>query len=96
VLQQHGQRRRPQNGMDDGMDEVYFYGTEELAERVGFEPTLELPLNTLSKRAPSATRPSLRLGCTSKAGTCVDAGPKQLYRTLALERSQYGTFAIRF
>src|SRR4051812_18232176 len=33
----------------------------ELAERVGFEPTLEFPLNTLSKRAPSATRPSLRL-----------------------------------
>ena len=30
-----------------------------MAERVGFEPTLELPLNTLSKRAPSATRPSL-------------------------------------
>ena len=30
-----------------------------LAERVGFEPTLEFPLNTLSKRAPSATRPSL-------------------------------------
>jgi hypothetical protein len=34
----------------------------QLAERVGFEPTLEFPLNTLSKRAPSATRPSLRLG----------------------------------
>ena len=33
----------------------------KLAERVGFEPTLEFPLNTLSKRAPSATRPSLRL-----------------------------------
>ena len=33
---------------------------KELAERVGFEPTLEFPLNTLSKRAPSATRPSLR------------------------------------
>ena len=31
-----------------------------LAERVGFEPTLEFPLNTLSKRAPSATRPSLQ------------------------------------
>src|SRR5690242_17446581 len=30
-----------------------------LAERVGFEPTLEFPLNTLSKRAPSTTRPSL-------------------------------------
>ena len=27
---------------------------------MGFEPTLEFPLNTLSKRAPSATRPSLR------------------------------------
>jgi hypothetical protein len=33
---------------------------ELMAERVGFEPTLELPLNTLSKRAPSTTRPSLR------------------------------------
>jgi hypothetical protein len=33
---------------------------ENMAERVGFEPTLEFPLNTLSKRAPSATRPSLR------------------------------------
>ncbi len=32
-----------------------------MAERVGFEPTLEFPLNTLSKRAPSATRPSLRV-----------------------------------
>ena len=31
----------------------------KLAERVGFEPTLEFPLNTLSKRAPSTTRPSL-------------------------------------
>jgi transketolase len=39
-----------------------------LAERVGFEPTLELPLNTLSKRAPSATRPSLR-GATQERAT---------------------------
>ncbi len=29
---------------------------------MGFEPTLEFPLNTLSKRAPSATRPSLQRG----------------------------------
>ena len=35
---------------------LYFQG---LAERVGFEPTLEFPLNTLSKRAPSTTRPPL-------------------------------------
>jgi integrase/recombinase XerD len=32
----------------------------KMAERVGFEPTLEFPLNTLSKRAPSTTRPPLR------------------------------------
>ena len=31
-----------------------------LAEREGFEPSLEFPLNTLSKRAPSTTRPSLQ------------------------------------
>src|SRR6266567_3372764 len=36
------------------------FSSKKLAERVGFEPTLEFPLNTLSKRAPSATRPSLR------------------------------------
>ena len=33
-----------------------------MAEREGFEPSLEFPLNTLSKRAPSTTRPSLREG----------------------------------
>jgi hypothetical protein len=33
--------------------------SKELAERVGFEPTLPVKVNTLSKRAPSATRPSL-------------------------------------
>src|SRR5215469_972759 len=32
-----------------------------MAERVGFEPTLPFRVNTLSKRAPSATRPSLPL-----------------------------------
>jgi hypothetical protein len=39
----------------------FLCGRDWVAERVGFEPTLEFPLNTLSKRAPSATRPSLRL-----------------------------------
>ena len=33
---------------------------KKLAEREGFEPSIEFPLYTLSKRAPSATRPSLR------------------------------------
>jgi hypothetical protein len=31
-----------------------------VAERVGFEPTLRFLVNTLSKRAPSATRTPLR------------------------------------
>ena len=31
-----------------------------LAEREGFEPSLGLTLNTLSRRAPSATQPPLR------------------------------------
>ena len=31
-----------------------------VAEGVGFEPTIRFPVYTLSKRAPSATRPSLR------------------------------------
>ena len=39
-----------------------------MAERVGFEPTLPFRVNTLSKRAPSATRPSLpRRICRSPA-----------------------------
>ena len=32
---------------------------EGLADRVGFEPTIRFPVYTLSKRAPSATRPPL-------------------------------------
>ena len=32
-----------------------------VAERAGFEPAKELPLYTLSKRAPSTTRPPLPL-----------------------------------
>src|SRR4249920_4034932 len=37
-----------------------------LAEGVGFEPTLRFPVNTLSKRAPSATRPPLQLAHKSQ------------------------------
>ena len=32
-----------------------------MAERMGFEPMKGFPLYTLSKRAPSTTRPPLRL-----------------------------------
>src|SRR5215472_12099101 len=46
------------------MGSVHLYqligSKREMAERVGFEPTLPFRVNTLSKRAPSATRPSLQ------------------------------------
>src|SRR5262249_38113658 len=37
-----------------------------MAEREGFEPSIEFPLYTLSKRAPSTTRPSLQSGYRGK------------------------------
>jgi hypothetical protein len=56
---------------------------EILAEGVGFEPTIRFPVYTLSKRAPSATRPSLRGsrgrnivevgGVTTRAGGLISA-----------------------
>ena len=42
--------------------------TGGLAEGVGFEPTIRFPVYTLSKRAPSATRPSLRFRRREPAG----------------------------
>ena len=36
-----------------------FNDSWKLAEREGFEPSVEFPLHTLSKRAPSTTRTSL-------------------------------------
>src|SRR5579884_617098 len=55
--------------------------SENMAERVGFEPTLEFPLNTLSKRAPSTTRPSLRIEFLGS-----DCGRTQFTPTLTLNR----------
>ena len=49
--------RGPESGSTNSCNGFIY---KNMAERVGFEPTLEFPLNTLSKRAPSATRPSLR------------------------------------
>ena len=34
---------------------------DDMAEREGFEPSKQFPVYTLSKRAPSATRPPLQL-----------------------------------
>ena len=62
-----------------------------MAERVGFEPTLEFPLNTLSKRAPSATRPSLRLesdGRNDSYGSFL-RGRKNLHDSSAVGAAQF-------
>jgi hypothetical protein len=61
---------------------------KELAERVGFEPTLEFPLNTLSKRAPSATRPSLR-GINTLALAAASGGNTLMSFTSFLKEKQY-------
>jgi hypothetical protein len=39
---------------------LFNYSYLQLAEREGFEPSVGFPLHTLSKRAPSTTRTSLR------------------------------------
>src|SRR5262245_42543153 len=40
-----------------------------MAERTGFEPAIRFPVYTLSKRAPSTTRPPLRTGGTRRQGS---------------------------
>src|SRR5262249_28106044 len=45
-----------------------------LAEGVGFEPTIRFPVYTLSKRAPEATRPSLRRAATVQSARTIVAG----------------------
>src|SRR5580700_11782795 len=50
-------KRDPESGSWDYNNSFIL---NNMAERVGFEPTLPFRVNTLSKRAPSATRPSLR------------------------------------
>src|SRR5208282_4558408 len=58
-----------------------------MAERVGFEPTLPFRVNTLSKRAPSATRPSLpRSICRSVLGSCYGVAQSAAEST-AIKRS---------
>ena len=46
------------NTLQEEFEKPYF---QTLAERTGFEPAVRLPAHTLSKRAPSTTRPPFRL-----------------------------------
>ena len=64
------------------------YG-REMAERLGFETRLELPLNTLSKRAPSATRPSLHAG-VALLNLPYSAGPIASYCMKAAPQRRVG------
>jgi hypothetical protein len=59
----------------------------KLAERVGFEPTLPFRVNTLSKRAPSATRPSLR----RKSGRTIAPEGYRIAHLDALRYAQTGS-----
>ncbi len=59
-----------------------------MAEGVGFEPTIRLPVYTLSKRAPSATRPSLRSLAVRERPALRQAGRE--YRCRPSERKRLG------
>ncbi len=68
----------------------YDVQSKSLAERVGFEPTIPVKVYTLSKRAPSATRPSLRhegspiiADCRSPVAAAGPFGPS--HRLFAVE-----------
>src|ERR1700744_775843 len=63
-----------------------------LAEGVGFEPTIRLPVYTLSKRAPSATRPSLR-GSAQYSDTARPHNPRG---TMCITHCKLATFAVNF
>ena len=68
-----------------------------LAEGVGFEPTIRFPVYTLSKRAPSATRPSLRSaarGSASYAGGRTIVAGRALASVVACSRR--AGFALHF
>ena len=43
------------------INQIYIFCTFNMAERKGFEPLIPLTVYTLSKRAPSTTRPSLQV-----------------------------------
>jgi hypothetical protein len=48
-----------------------------LAERVGFEPTLPLPVNRISSAAHSTTLPPLREALRASKGRMVEGGGRQ-------------------
>jgi hypothetical protein len=57
---------------------------EFLAERVGFEPTSRFLVNTLSKRAPSATRTPLRV--TTRKADLLENPEQEVLASMWLKR----------
>src|SRR5690242_11768104 len=73
-------------------------GDQGLAEGAGFEPAMELPPYTLSRRAPSTTRPPLRNAPqrglrrdSNRAPQRVQRGPD---RSLAGREQRFGTPSV--
>ena len=56
-----------------GVNSVSARGEIEMAEREGFEPSIRLPVYTRSRRAPSTTRPPLRVRMRA-CGSLADRG----------------------
>src|SRR4030095_14613983 len=92
-------RRSPHGLAKPGRSSRVFLASERrLAERVGFEPTVEFPLHTLSKRAPSTTRPSLRFRINNswsrlKRNTANCVRPHMVARSLT--STQYSCRAMK-
>ena len=91
------ERRRAQRAEPGAAGEILSEAKDprppiQLAERVGFEPTLPFRVNTLSKRAPSATRPSLRIrigkACASYCSETVVGGRRDERRCMVLWASR--------
>ena len=68
-----------------------------MAESVGFEPTIPVKVYTLSKRAPSATRPSLRRkdGTEAIIQPVADTGGKRLFAANFANEPESGSEPIR-
>ena len=72
----HGPKLRPEARQPAAADHQRYRCRRSMAVEVGFEPTEELPLHTLSRRAPSATRRLHR----SRAYLSVAIGGRLRYR----------------
>ncbi len=63
--------RTPKTSIPFKLLESFQMKIEGMAERKGFEPLRRFPAYTLSRRAPSTTRPSLRMQRAGRARVCV-------------------------